>query len=51
LSNKIFVSKYLLELPKPEELQRELERGRDLFLRHQASRLIERKETAGEAAA
>lgn len=35
LSNKIFVSKYLLELPKPEELQRELERGRDLFLQQQ----------------
>jgi predicted nuclease of restriction endonuclease-like (RecB) superfamily len=38
LNNKIFVSKYLLELPKPEELQRELERGRELFLQNQSSR-------------
>lgn len=37
LSNKIFVSKCLLELPKPEELQRELERGRELFLQNQIS--------------
>lgn len=35
LNNKIFVSKYQLQLPKPEELQRELERGRELFLQHQ----------------
>ena len=34
LNNKIFVSKYLLELPKPEELQREIERGRNLFLQN-----------------
>lgn len=38
LSNKIFVSKYLLELPKPEELQRELERGKELFLQRQVGR-------------
>lgn len=38
LSNKIFVSKYLLALPKPEEFQRELEKGRDLFLQHQVHR-------------
>jgi predicted nuclease of restriction endonuclease-like (RecB) superfamily len=38
LINKIFVSKYQLQLPKPEELQRELERGRELFLQNQSSR-------------
>lgn len=32
--NKIFVSKYQLELPKPDDLQRELEKGRDLFLKN-----------------
>lgn len=37
LSNKIFVSKYLLELPKPEELQRELQRGKVLFLERQVA--------------
>ncbi|MFH0983943.1 MAG: PDDEXK nuclease domain-containing protein [Candidatus Omnitrophota bacterium] len=37
MSNKIFVSKYLLKLPKTDELQKELERGRDLFLQRQAS--------------
>ena len=43
LNNKIFVSKYLLELPKPEELQKELEKGRELFLERQATgrKLIE----------
>ena len=35
LSNKIFVSNYKLKLPNPDELQRELERGRDLFLKKQ----------------
>ncbi len=38
LSDRIFVSKYQLELPKPEELQRELKRGRELFLQHQSHR-------------
>ena len=38
LNNKIFVSKYLLELPKPEEFQRALERGRELFLQNNISR-------------
>ncbi len=38
LNNKIFVSKYQLQLPKPEELKRELERGRELFLQNQSSR-------------
>ena len=37
MSNKIFVSKYQLKLPKPDELQKELEHGRDLFLQRQAS--------------
>jgi len=35
MSNSIFVAKYQLQLPKPEDLQRELERGRDLFLQRQ----------------
>ncbi len=35
LSNKIFVSQYRLQLPKPIELKRELERGRALFLQTQ----------------
>ena len=35
MSNSIFVAKYQLQLPSPEDLQRELERGRDLFMRHQ----------------
>ena len=34
LDNRIFVSKYLLELPKPEDFQREIERGRNLFLQN-----------------
>ncbi len=44
MSNKIFVSKYQLKLPKPDELQRELERGRDLFLQHETTRKIIAKE-------
>lgn len=48
LSNKIFVSKYQLKLPKPGELERELERGRDLFLRH-GTVLQKTKEITGEA--
>lgn len=39
MSNKIFVSKYQLKLPKPDELQRELERGRDIFLRRGTNRM------------
>ena len=35
MSNSIFVAKYQLQLPRPEELQAELEKGRDLFLKHQ----------------
>lgn len=35
MSNRIFVAKYQLQLPKPEDLQRELERGRELFLQRQ----------------
>ncbi len=35
MSNKIFVSKYQLKLPKPDDLKRELQRGRDLFMQHQ----------------
>lgn len=50
LSNKIFVSKYLLELPKPEELQRELERGRDLFLQRQVHRKLELNRGGGTGA-
>ncbi len=38
LNNRIFVSKYQLELPRPEEFKRELERGRELFLQNQISR-------------
>ncbi|OGW81629.1 MAG: hypothetical protein A3G33_08220 [Omnitrophica bacterium RIFCSPLOWO2_12_FULL_44_17] len=34
LSNKIFVSQYLIMLPKPEEFQREIEQGRNLFLQN-----------------
>jgi predicted nuclease of restriction endonuclease-like (RecB) superfamily len=37
LNNQIFVSQYLLDLPKSEELQRELERGRELFLQSQVA--------------
>lgn len=39
--NKIFVSKYQLKLPKPDELQRELERGRDLFMQGQVRQRAE----------
>ena len=35
MSNSIFVAKYQLQLPKPEALQKELERGRELFLQRQ----------------
>ena len=38
MSNSIFVAKYQMQLPKPEELQRELERGRQLFLQNQINR-------------
>ncbi len=38
LNNKIFVSKYQLQLPKPEELERELERGKQLFLQNHVNR-------------
>ncbi|HOW87309.1 MAG TPA: PDDEXK nuclease domain-containing protein [Candidatus Omnitrophota bacterium] len=38
LNNKIFVSKYQLQLPKPEELEREIERGKQLFLQNHVNR-------------
>ena len=37
LSNKIFVSNYKLQLPKAEELRKEVRRGRNLFLERQPS--------------
>lgn len=38
MQNKIFVSKYQLQLPDPDDLQRELERGRELFLKQRVGR-------------
>jgi hypothetical protein len=40
MSNRIFVSRYRLGLPKTEILKRELERGRSQFLEYTAGREI-----------
>jgi len=37
--SRVFVSKYQLQLPAPDELQRELERGRELFFQNKVHRI------------
>jgi len=43
MSNKIFVSQYKLQLPKPEKLRQELERGKALFLERKTQESIRAK--------